>query len=68
MKKYTEQKLVKIIRERIKSEYRKHKCLDWDLIAAIKIINMLKEEGFVIEKDDNGPGEIGWNDGEFYKD
>lgn len=50
MKRYTEQKLTKIIKERIKSEYRKHKGLEWELIAAIKIIRMLKEEDLLKEE------------------
>jgi hypothetical protein len=53
MKKYTEQRLIKSIRERIRSEYRKHKGLEWDLIATIKIIRMLKEQEFIIEKEIN---------------
>lgn len=54
MKKYTEDRLTKLIRERIKSEYRKYKSIhgiDWQLISAIKIIRTLKEEGFLIDID-----------------
>lgn len=31
-------------------------------------IKKLKPEHFSILKDEDGPGEIGWNNGDFYKD
>jgi hypothetical protein len=35
--------LINLIKNRIDAEYRKHKTLDWSLIAAIKIVKSLKE-------------------------
>lgn len=35
--------LIRIIRKRLESEFRKHKTLNWPKISAIKIVNMLHE-------------------------
>jgi hypothetical protein len=39
----SKENIIKLIKERIKTEYDKHKNLEWDLIAAKKIYNNLYE-------------------------